>query len=180
MAIDAQIAADQLLTSLRSAGTPERAASEKRYLKSDLEHLGVRVPDSRRVVREFVNRHRDLTHDELVGLVRELSSWPIFESRFVAALLLNGCPQLLGPADLGLLHELIGDSNTSASVTRASCTTGWRPGSTEHRGSRSARRSSTWLLSTARSCWRPTRSDEGAPRGALDNQSLLSATARLR
>ena len=116
MAIDAHMAANQLLASLQAAGTPDRAANEKRYLKSDLEHLGVRVPDSRRVVREFGDGHRDLTHDELVGLVGELWSRPIFESRFAAALLLNGCPQLLGADDLGLLHELIGDSYTWALV----------------------------------------------------------------
>lgn len=36
---------------LRRVGTPERAAGEKRYLKSDLAFLGATLGDIRRVVR---------------------------------------------------------------------------------------------------------------------------------
>ena len=39
---------------LRPLGTSERAEQEKRYLKSDLEFIGVTVPDLRRAVKEAV------------------------------------------------------------------------------------------------------------------------------
>ena len=91
---------------LRAVGTPERAANEKRYLKSDLEHLGATGPGHAGAIDRGVRRadSRDLTHDELVGARRgRCGRGPIFESRFAAALLLERLSAaLLGPADLGL------------------------------------------------------------------------------
>lgn len=51
---DAEAAAATLTEALRPLGTPGRAAQEKRYLKSDLEFLGVGVPDLRRTVKAAV------------------------------------------------------------------------------------------------------------------------------
>jgi 3-methyladenine DNA glycosylase AlkD len=108
--------ADRIEAGLRALGTPERAVNEKRYLKSDLDHAGTRVPDVRAVVRAFTRAHRDLSHDELIALVRALWSRPVFECRLAAALLLTEYPRLIGPGDLGLLQELIRDSHTWALV----------------------------------------------------------------
>jgi hypothetical protein len=41
--------ADQIEAELRALGTSERATQEKRYLKSDLEHLGAR--DRERILK---------------------------------------------------------------------------------------------------------------------------------
>jgi 3-methyladenine DNA glycosylase AlkD len=108
--------ADRIEASLRAVGSPERAANEKRYLKSELDHAGTRVPDVRAVVRSFTRSHRDISHDELTALVRGLWSRPVFECRLAAALLLASFPQLVAPDDLGLLQELIRDSRTWALV----------------------------------------------------------------
>jgi hypothetical protein len=60
VAFDPEAAALAVAESLRPLGTPERAAQEKRYLKSDLEFLGVTVPDLRKAVgwaaREIAKR----------------------------------------------------------------------------------------------------------------------------
>jgi DNA alkylation repair enzyme len=39
---------------LRAAGTPERAAQERRYLKSDLEFVGAGLPAVRAVARDVL------------------------------------------------------------------------------------------------------------------------------
>ena len=48
---DPERAAAAVADALRAIGTPERAAQEKRYLKSELEFFGVTVPELRRVVK---------------------------------------------------------------------------------------------------------------------------------
>ncbi len=55
-------AADSLRARLAELGTPERAAGEKAYLKSGLQHLGVRVPDVRREVKAALRS--GFTHDD--------------------------------------------------------------------------------------------------------------------
>ena len=64
--------ADNIEVELRAAGTPERAAQEKRYLKSDLEHLGVTVPAMRKVVVAFRHTHPELGRAQVVALARAL------------------------------------------------------------------------------------------------------------
>ena len=51
--------------SLRALGTPERAANEKAYLKSDLEFAGTTVPAMRSVVRSWCRQQHGLDHDAL-------------------------------------------------------------------------------------------------------------------
>jgi 3-methyladenine DNA glycosylase AlkD len=107
-------AADEIEARLRAVGTPERAEGEKRYLKSSLDFLGVRVPDVRREVRA-VARTID-SHDELVSLVEDLWSAPVHERRLAVALLLDNRADLLGPTDLPLIERLVRESKTWALV----------------------------------------------------------------
>ncbi|MGC3999205.1 MAG: DNA alkylation repair protein [Anaeromyxobacter sp.] len=100
---------------LRAEGHPERADQEKRYLKSSLDHLGVSVPATRRVVRTFL-AGQDLDHAGLVALVEALWARPIHECRAAAVELLEARPGLLGPRDLPLLERLIRESRTWALV----------------------------------------------------------------
>jgi hypothetical protein len=67
--LDVVATATTIKNRCRDAGTPARAAGERAYLKSDLEHFDAGVPEIRRVVRDFVSRHPDLTHDELVAVM---------------------------------------------------------------------------------------------------------------
>jgi 3-methyladenine DNA glycosylase AlkD len=101
---------------LRELGTAERAEAEKRYLKSDLVHLGATVWQIRREIRTFAKKHPDLSHDELVSLVEELWAKPVHERRMAATFLLEAYPELVGPADLPLLERLVRESRTWALV----------------------------------------------------------------
>jgi hypothetical protein len=74
---DAEAAA--ITADLRAAGTPERAVSEKAYLKSDLEFFGASVPIIRSAVRSWRRSRPALGHDELVAVAAALWERPVHE-----------------------------------------------------------------------------------------------------
>lgn len=116
MSVDAGRTADGIEARLAAVGTPERAAAEKRYLKSSLEHLGATVCQIRGEVRTFASGHAALSHAELVALVEALWSRPVHERRMAAGLLLDAYPELVVPGDLALLERLVRESRTWAYV----------------------------------------------------------------
>jgi len=80
--VDPKKLARAIETELERTGSPERAASEKRYLKSDMDFLGATLADIRRVAQQAV-RDRGLDRDGAVRLVEELwsprpsnAAWP--------------------------------------------------------------------------------------------------------
>jgi 3-methyladenine DNA glycosylase AlkD len=113
---DPKRAADELEASLRSLGTKERAEHERRYLKTDLEHLGATVWQIRREVKSFARQHADFSHAELVALVEELWAKPVHERRMAAVILLEAYPELVTPGDLPLLERLVREAKTWAYV----------------------------------------------------------------
>jgi 3-methyladenine DNA glycosylase AlkD len=117
MTSDHRTAVAALVTELRAHGDPERAVEERRYLKSELEHLGVSVPAIRRCVRGWARDLEPFDHDTLVALVRILwdePSPPIHERRFAAVELLEARRQLLSVADVPLLERLLREARTWA------------------------------------------------------------------
>jgi 3-methyladenine DNA glycosylase AlkD len=93
----------------------ERADSEKRYLKSELDHLGVGVPAIRKVASSAA-KSTELEHDELVAAAEALWARGIHECRMAAVELLDLRADLLGPPDLALLERLVRESRTWALV----------------------------------------------------------------
>jgi 3-methyladenine DNA glycosylase AlkD len=100
---------------LKEVGTLERAAGEKRYLKSDLTFLGSSLADMRRVAKAAI-KGEPFGHDNLVALVHELWSKPVFERRMVAVILLELKASELGPSDLTLIEILIREAKTWALI----------------------------------------------------------------
>jgi 3-methyladenine DNA glycosylase AlkD len=100
-------------TELERTGTPERAAGEKQYLKSDMDFLGATLADIRRVARQAAKR---LDRDGAVHLVEELWNVPTFERRMAAALILELHADDLRSLDLRLIERLIRESRTWALV----------------------------------------------------------------
>lgn len=111
--MDIEALAARLDRELAASGTPERAEQERRYLKSDLRHLGAGVPEIRRLARTV---GRELDHASLVGLASALWSEPVHERRMLAATLLEDHCDLLEPDDLPWLESLIRQSRTWALV----------------------------------------------------------------
>jgi 3-methyladenine DNA glycosylase AlkD len=108
--------AGELEARLRALGTTERAEHERRYLKSELQHLGATVWQIRREVKGLTSAHPDLSHDELVMLVETLWAKPVHERRMAAVFLLEAYPDLVGAADLPLLERLVREAKSWAYV----------------------------------------------------------------
>jgi 3-methyladenine DNA glycosylase AlkD len=113
---DAAAEAARIEQALREHGTPERAASAKAYLRSELEFAGAPVPAARSVVRSWCKARPSLTRGELTAVTRALWARPLFECRMAATLLLEGSTRLLQAADASLLEELLRTSRTWALV----------------------------------------------------------------
>src|SRR5438552_2140768 len=101
---------------LRRHRNPARAPAEKAYLKSDLEFLGVELPEMRRIVRAVKQQDGELNHQELLALVRALWKTPLFDRRMMVVLLLEAFQPLLQQPDISLLERLIRQSKTWAFV----------------------------------------------------------------
>ena len=101
---------------LRTVATPERAAGEKKYLKSDLDFLGATVPAIRKVAKGVRRRHPDLDHDTVMELAAALWQPPIHELRMSAVEVLCLHLPLLTAADLPAVESMIRQSRTWALV----------------------------------------------------------------
>lgn len=102
-------------TALRARAVPERAAGEKAYLKSSLEHYGVSMPGIRAAVREAL-AGVELRHDDLVALVEELWAVGVHERRAAAVEVLDAHGAALTPSDVVLLERLLREARTWALV----------------------------------------------------------------
>jgi 3-methyladenine DNA glycosylase AlkD len=101
---------------LRDAGDPGRAEHEKRYLKSELQHVGASVPAIRKIIQAELTHHGPLGHDELIELVTALWASRVHECRMAAVELLELRPELLRAADIDLVERLLRESRTWALV----------------------------------------------------------------
>ncbi len=97
---------------------PGRAENEKRYLKSDMDHLGVAVPDVRKVIAALLRESPPSGHDDLIELVEVLWDEPkdpaVFQRRLAAGIVLTRRKDDLVPADLPLLERLVRECHTWA------------------------------------------------------------------
>jgi 3-methyladenine DNA glycosylase AlkD len=121
---DPDAAAAALTGKLRPLGTAARAAQEKRYLKSDLEFIGVTVPDLRQAVKAAVkarlaaNGRPGTRLDREIALPWALALWrePVHERRAAAVEILQLAVTALTAGDLPVLERLIRESRTWAYV----------------------------------------------------------------
>jgi 3-methyladenine DNA glycosylase AlkD len=116
MVFDAGTAASTVHELLRPFGTKERAEQEKRYLKSDLEFIGVTMPDLRRVVKETLKGYPGLDQRAAVAWAVALWREPVFERRMAAVEILRMAGKRLRADDLATVETLIRDARTWALV----------------------------------------------------------------
>jgi 3-methyladenine DNA glycosylase AlkD len=113
--------ARELERALEAVGTPERAAAERRYLRSELVHFGVTVPVMRRLTRSTV-RAGELPRETVFELVDLLWKRGVHELRMAAVeILIDAAPQLKA-ADLARVEKLIRTSKTWALVDALAAT----------------------------------------------------------
>ena len=113
---DPATAALAVTDALRPLGTPGRAAQEKRYLKSDLEFIGVGVPDLRRVVKAAVRARPGLDPGQMVAWAVALWREPVHERRAAAVEILTLAAPRLAASDLATVERLLRGSRTWAYV----------------------------------------------------------------
>lgn len=115
--LDVPAARTRLDAALRAAGTAERAAQEKRYLKSDLRHYGASMPVIHRLTRALSDAHPELTREGLRALVEALWEPEVHELRMAAVELMTLRSGLLEPApDLAWLEPFLRTARTWALV----------------------------------------------------------------
>jgi len=108
--------AERILARLRAEADPRRAVGEKKYLKSDLVHLGVRVGLIRKAAKDSLKAVPDLGPAGLRALSLELWTLGIHEARVAAVELLNAGSRHLAPGDAAFLEKLLRESKTWALV----------------------------------------------------------------
>jgi 3-methyladenine DNA glycosylase AlkD len=112
----AQELAAELERRLRAVGTPERAAREKAYLKSNLEFAGASVPLTRRAVRELLPRRAAPGRPAVLASAAALWVRPVFECRMAAVMVLTEHAGVLEPRDARRVEQMIRQSRTWALV----------------------------------------------------------------
>ena len=108
--------ASRIEAELRRHADPARAEGEKRYLKSDLEFIGVPTPVFRRVLKDQLKDAPPLDRGALLALVSELWAHEVFELRAAAVELLDLRGELLMPPDIEVAARLLRGSHTWALV----------------------------------------------------------------
>lgn len=101
---------------LRALGTPERAANEKAYLKSELEFTGTTMPVIRATAGGWLKAHPDLDRGALLAVVTALWERPVHECRQAGVVVLEKRSSLLTMADAGWVGGLIRAARTWALV----------------------------------------------------------------
>jgi 3-methyladenine DNA glycosylase AlkD len=100
---------------LAEQGSPDRADGERRYLRSELTHLGVRMPVLRRITQQLLREH-PLALPQRLALVEELWRQPVHELRRAAVHVLERSSDELDTSHLTLIYRLLGQARTWALV----------------------------------------------------------------
>ncbi len=107
---------DEIVGALRAAADAERAVQERAYLKSSLVHWGVRVPETRAIVKRALPRRPAPSHDLVLAVALALWAEPVHERRVAACHVLEQHEAVLGAGDLPALERLLREARTWALV----------------------------------------------------------------
>ena len=102
----------QVEAALRAVSDPDRARNEKRYLKSDLRFIGVKVPEIRRAIKPFVRSGAISNRDSLLEFVVACWDSGVHELRATAIQALRDKFDLLEIRDMSLIEDLIRQSKS--------------------------------------------------------------------
>lgn len=107
---------DALIAQLQAQADPTRAASEKRYLKSDLNFYGVTVPTLNKMVSAWAKAHRDAPIVAVAALAAALweSGW--HEERTLGVFLLEAFAAQLTLEHLPHIERMMRQANTWAHI----------------------------------------------------------------
>jgi 3-methyladenine DNA glycosylase AlkD len=115
-AFDAEAAAAAVMAAMLPLADPERAGQAKRYLKSDLDFLGVSVPGIRSAVTGTARSRPDPGRDGVLAWARALWRERVHERRTAAIEVLRLFTPSLETADLALVEAWIREAHGWAYV----------------------------------------------------------------
>jgi 3-methyladenine DNA glycosylase AlkD len=115
-ALDAETAAAEVMAAVLPLADAERAAQEKRYLKSDLDFLGVSVPDIRSAVTGIARSGPDPGREGVLAWARALWREPVHERRMATIEVLRHYIRSLESSDLVLVEGWIREAHCWAYV----------------------------------------------------------------
>jgi len=113
---DAEAATARVVEAMLPQADAGRAAQARRYLKSDLDFLGVSVPGIRHAVTETARSHPGLPRDDALAWARALWREPVHERRTAAIEVLRRYTRKLEPADLALVEAWVREGHGWAYV----------------------------------------------------------------
>jgi 3-methyladenine DNA glycosylase AlkD len=113
---DAHAAAAAVVAAMRPLADAGRARQAKRYLKSDLDFLGVSVPGIRSAVTATARSRPDPDRAGVLAWARALWGEPVHERRTAAIEVLRHYVRRLEPADLALVEAWIREAHGWAYV----------------------------------------------------------------
>jgi 3-methyladenine DNA glycosylase AlkD len=115
-AFDAEAAAAEVMAAMLPLADAERAGQARRYLKSDLDFLGVGVPGIRSAVTGTARSRPDPGRDGALAWARALWREPVHERRTAAIEVLRLFAGSLETADLALVEAWIREAHGWAYV----------------------------------------------------------------
>jgi 3-methyladenine DNA glycosylase AlkD len=115
-AFDAETATARVLEAMLSLADAKRAVQEKKYLKSDLDFLGVGLPSVRQVVIQTARSYDPLDRDSALAWARALWREPMHERRMAAIEVLRRYVRNLRAADLRLVEAWVREAHGWAYV----------------------------------------------------------------
>jgi len=96
-----------LSTILEARADPDQAGPMAKYLRNQFPFLGIKTPERRALLKEFVSEHGLPPMAELEEIVRELWELPAREYHYSALYLLSRRQRQLTPGHIPLLEYLI-------------------------------------------------------------------------
>jgi len=99
--------ASSLKSLFESHANPSQAAPMKKYMRGQLEYLGIKTPQSRALMKEFIGDHRLPVIDELDSILRDLWALPQREFQYAAMNLLDKFEKKLPANFITTLEYLI-------------------------------------------------------------------------
>ncbi len=111
--MDLKSVVDSLLDKAQAAGSLERSEHDKDYLKSDLKHFGMTVPDARKTAKWLLAEHPDL-RAEPWALVEACWDTGVYDLRSIMSFYLERAT--LGPEAAEHLERLLARCHTWALV----------------------------------------------------------------
>ena len=110
----------RLRQQFKDLADPERAAQEKRYLKSPFKFYGVSVPKIRAVARQFKQENRGVSKEALWDICQALWQGEFHEERALAMVLLEEHQTLLDYSDMPSLERMLQESTNWDQVDQIS------------------------------------------------------------